>query len=434
MRAAGCGSLLFGYAAAIYGQESPLLVPRTTWEPAPPPPVSREQSPPASYQASSGASATSALVHDQVASFWGADPFEAFVNNPLQWGPFQLRPFASYRFTYGNGLNVTPGNQVKTALHEITPGAVLQSRHLSFRYAPTLKYYSADAFEDGVDHAASANANFGVGDWVFTLGHAFSKTRSTLIQTGAQTPQESHNTSLSAHYQYSDKTSFDFSLSQGIQEAEALNSSKSWSSMNWANYHWTDKTLVGFGVGGGYTKQDFGSDMTHEQLQARVGWTPSTKLNVNLNGGIEFRQFVDSQFDDQVNPLFGASVGYTPWEATTFSLSANRSVGSSLLDAQTTETTSISAGIRQRLLAVLHLDLFGSFMQQDYQGVAGQSADAELQTDRSDDILSFSANLGCTVFKKGDISVFYQHSKNDSSAEGFTYDSDQYGVQVAYHF
>ena len=204
--------------------------------------------------------------------------------------------------------------------------------------------------------------------------------------------------------------------------------------MNWANYHWTEKTLVGLGAGGGYTKQDFGSDMTHEQVQARLGWTPSTKLNLHLNGGLEFRQFVDSPFEDQVSPIFGASVGYTPWEATSFSLSANRSVGSSVLQAQTTESTSISAGVRQRFLEVLHLDLFGGFTQQDYQGFTAAGPLTTLETDRSDDILSFSANLGCEVFKRGDISIFYQHSKNDSTAEGFTYDSDQYGFQIGYRF
>jgi hypothetical protein len=422
----------FGISAAVNAEDPPLFPELTPAPASPTSPEALTSSRPASFYASSGATANSALVHDQAAAFWGADPIEAFISNPLQWGPFQLRPFGSYRFTYGNGLNVTPGNQVKTALHEISPGAVLQSRHLSFRYAPSLKYYSSDAFEDSVDHAASANANFGAGDWFFTLSHAFSKTRSPLIETGAQTPQESHNTTLSAHFQHSEKTSFDFSLSQSLQEAQALNSSKSWSSMNWANYHWTDKTLVGVGAGGGYTKQDFGADMTHEQLQARLGWTPGTKLSVNLNGGLEFRQFVDSAFDDQVNPLFGASISYTPWEATTFSLSANKSVGSSVLEAQTTETTSVSAGFRQRFLGVLNLDLFGGFNQQDYQGFA--TTGSTLETDRSDDILSFSASLGCEVFKRGDISVFYQHSKNDSSAGGYTYDSDQYGFQLAYHF
>ena len=34
-----------------------------------------------------------------------------------------------------------------------------------------------------------------------------------------------------------------------------------------------------------------------------------------------------------------------------------------------------------------------------------------LETSRSDDIVSFSANLGCRLFQKGDLSIFYQHSE-----------------------
>jgi hypothetical protein len=419
--------------------------------PAPETPMPEPGPPrPASFYASSGATANSALVHDQAASFWGTDPFESFANNPLQWGPFELRPFGIYRFTYGNGLNVSPGNPVTTALHEFTPGAVLQSRHLSFRYAPTLNFYSSDDFDDGVDHSASASANFGVDAWFFTLGYGFSKTSSILIETGGQTPRESHSTVLAAHYQYSEKTSFDFSLNQSIQEAESLNSSKSWSTMNWVNHHWTDKTLVGFGLGGGYTKQDFGSDMTHEQLQGRIGWHPGTKLSINLNGGLEFRQFGDSGIEEDLYPVFGASIFYTPWgyqrkprrgpldeevvSTTTFSLTANHSVGASLLAAQATETSRISAGVRQRFLEVLHLDLFAGLTIQDYQNVAVQGQETSLETSRSDDILSFSATLGCGVFKKGDISIFYQHSQNESSAEGLSYDSDQIGLQVSYRY
>lgn len=429
----GLGSLLFGISA-VHAQNSQDL-PELTRQPEPVP-VPRTIPQPLSAYASSGATATSVLVHEQAADFWGAETFETFLDNPLQWGPFQLRPFGSYRFTYGNGVSRSPGNQVTTAVHEITPGAVLQSRHLSFRYAPTLRYYSSEEFEDGVDHSASASAFFGVDDWFFNLSHSFSDSSSPLIETGSQTDRQSHSTALSAHYQYSEKTSFDFSLSQSIQESSALNSSKSWSSMNWINYHWNEKLVLGAGLGGGYTIQDFGFDMTHEQIQARVAWSPGEKLDFSINGGFEFRQFVDSPFDDQVNPLFGASIGYRPWESTTFSLSANRRVGSSLLQVQTTETTSLSAGIRQRLLEVLHLDLFARFSQQDYKGssTAGVEPGTDLQTERSDDILSFSATLGTRVFKKGDVSIFYQHSQNESTTRGYTYDSEQYGLQISYHF
>jgi hypothetical protein len=308
---------------------------------------------------------------------------------------------------------------------------LIRSEHLSLTYTPTLSYYSSDAFEDTVDHNVAANAYFGVGDWNFSLGHTYVKSSSPLIETGAQTPQESHSTGLTAHCQHSDDISFDFTLSQQIQEADELNSSKTWSLMNWLNYHYSDKTLFGIGVGPGYTKQEFGSDMTYQQLQSRIDWRPGTKLSVNLNGGAEFRQFDDENADNQVNPIYGASIFYTPIEPTTFSLSANRSVGASLVQAQTTESTRISAGLRQRIIQNFFFDAFGSFSTTDYQNFTQGGSPT---VDRSDEVTSLSLTLSTTVFERGTASIFYQRSQNDSSVEGFTFNSDQYGFQLGYRF
>jgi hypothetical protein len=431
--AARIGTLLVGMALPATAQDALIQAPPAVPTPAPSETFGNQRAP-ASFYASSKASVSSALVHEQEADFWGAAPFEEFLNNPLQWGPFQLRPFGAYRYTYGNGLNATPGRQEKTSIHQISPGVAIQSPHLTFRYSPSLSYYSNDAFENHVDHAASAAGHFGVGDWRFSLSHSFSKSSSPLIETGAQTEQQTHSTVLSALYQYSQKTSFNFNLSQNIQEADALNSSTGWSSMNWLNYHWSEETVFGIGLGGGYTTQDFGFDMTHEQIQGRVGWRPGAKLSFDLNGGIELRQFVDSPFDDQVNPIFGASVSYQPWEPTTFFLSANQSVGSSLLQTQTTENRGVTAGLRQRLLGTLNLDLFGGYSTVEYKGFGQVPTGNDLETNRTDDVLSFSATLGVTIFTKGNISIFYQRSENDSSTEDFGFTSNQYGFQIGYHF
>jgi hypothetical protein len=222
-------------------------------------------------------------------------------------------------------------------------------------------------------------------------------------------------------------------LSQNIEETQSFNEYTTWSSMNWAHYKWTDTVLIGVGAGGGYTVQDFGSDMTFQQLQGRIAWNPTEKLGFSLNGGMEFRQFVDSEFDAQVNPIGGASVSYTPWEPTTFSLSARHSVGSSVVRAQTTKRSTVSAGVRQRFLERFHVSLYGSYRHKEYTGLHTATVISEEAT-RSDDSVSFSANLGFRVFTKGDVSIFYQGSRNDSSFDNFTFTSNQYGAQISYHF
>jgi hypothetical protein len=436
-------SFLLGSFSSAIVQSQEYVEPLPSELPVPELPAVPEVPParPSSFYAAPAPAVTSAFVHDQEAAFWSAQGPEQLLADPLQWGPVQARPFATYRFTYGDGISAQPGKQETTALHQISPGLVLNSKYLTLTYTPTLSYYSSDAFDDTLDHAASLSFHGGYGDWTFGLGYSFSKTSQPLIETGAQTPQENHSTALSAQYRAAERISFDLSLSQNIQKTEALNSSRTWSSMNWLNYHVSEKTLIGAGVGGGYVDQDLGGSVggiaidqgansTFEQIQGRVDWNPSQKLNCNFNGGIEIRQFLRTSLEE-IYPVMGASVSYTPWEQTTFSILANRAVGASLTQAQPTENTTFSAGLRQRLLGKLNLNLFGSFGGIDYQTVEGPLA---LQTGRNDETLSFSATLGARFLNRGDISIFYQHSENNSSSEDFSFTSDQYGFQIGYRF
>ena len=378
-----------------------------------------------------GDPSTPSLPAPGVSEIPGQREVVQFLRNPFQWGPFQFRPHANYRFTYGNGINASPGQQEKTAQHQISPGLLLVSQHLSLNYTPTLTYYSSDAFEDTLDHAASITANYTYGDWNFGLSHSYTKSSTPLIETAAQTDRQAHSTGASAHWQYSDKTSFDFSLSQQIQSAEDedLNNSTQWSTMNWVNYHFSQKTDVGFGLGGGYVDMETGSDMTFEQIQARVGWNPGQKLRFDLHGGVEIRQFLDNDQSDLVNPIMGASAAYTPWEPTTFTLSASRSVDASFLQSQVVENTQVTAAVQQRLLGKLFLNLSGGFRTSEYQ-----ESGNEVQTDRSDDYTFVSAGLSTQILRKISASLFYQHSENSSSAEGFGFTSDQYGFQLGYRF
>ena len=414
--------LLSLLSVAAQAQDAPVIVP----SPAPAAPRPLSSRPPSSY-ASSPAPATSAIVHEQAASFW--EPLEIERISPFRWGPFQIRPFADYRYTYGNGLNAQPGQQENTALHRITPGITASSKRFVLTYSPSLSYYSNDDFNDSLDHLASVSSTFGYEDWVFGLNYSYSKTEPILIETGQQTPTKSHTFGFTAHYQYSDKTSYDFSLSRTSQKTD-LNDLKNWSSMNWLNYHFSDKTTFGVGAGAGFSDQTEGSNSIYEQIQGRIGWRPGPKLTLDLNGGVEFRQFMDSAADDDIFPLMGLSINYALFESTVLQLSANQSVGSSLLDGQITENTSVSAGFRQRLLRRLNFDLFARYGTTDYQSTTSAVATET----RSDEFTSISASLGATFREKGTISVFYERSKNNSSAEGLSYTSDQYGVQIGYRF
>jgi hypothetical protein len=357
---------------------------------------------------------------------------DQIVENPLRWGPFDIIPAINYRFSYSTGLPRAGllGADETTVQHAVAPSLTLQSKHLTLSYSPSLNYYAKGRYDDSVNHAASLSSSFGYGDWRFGLSHSYSAASRVLVETARQTDTERHGTALTASYQLSDKTSLDLTASQNISEASGLNSSKTWSTMNWFNYQVTDITLFGVGVGGGYSDVELGSDMTYEQIQARVHWAPRPKIEVDVNGGVDIRQFLgQSGSGDRVSPIIGASASYRPFDQTTVSLNADRSVSASLFADQITETTSFDLSIRQRFFERLQAGLSGGFRFVDYQ-----STSRLLEAGRSDDVTFFSASLGTRILKKGNISVSYSHSDNRSNREVFTYDSDTFAVQVGYRF
>lgn len=347
---------------------------------------------------------------------------------PLSWGPLRVRPHFDYRLYYATQVYVQPGERQDTVRHSLSPGLLLETAHLSVDYTPTLNYYSKGRFDDGVDHSVALNANAGYGDWRFTIGHEYSKSSQVLIETARQTDTENHTTTLNATYLYSDRISFDFNLNQTIVEASNFNSFRQWSTMNWLNYVLSETTTLGAGLGGGFADVETGSDMTYERVQARLGWEPGLKLSVDLNGGIEIRQFVDGN-SDRINPIMGASISYRIFDQTTLALEADRSVNTSLLQDQITENTSVSAGLSQRLFGRLNASLKVGYRTTDYQAASGS-----LVTDRTDETMNIGLTIGTAFLDRGFASIGYGHLENESSVDGFGFVSDQYTFQIGYRY
>lgn len=354
----------------------------------------------------------------------------SLLENPLQWGPFRVSPHPSYRFTYGNGVSRSPGNQQNTVLQQVSPGVSLASEHLVLDYTPSLYYYSNPAFEDSLTHSASVASRFGYGDWSFSISYDFFDGSTAVIETAQPTERQSHSTSLAALWFVSDRTSIDFSVGQSIELSESFNNSREWYTMEWLNYLIGANTSIGVGVGGGYSQMDLGFDMTYETLLGRLAWSPTDKISFSFTAGGELRQFLDfPNSDSHFNPTFSAALSYKPWKPTTFSLSANRALESSIYSLSVIETQGITAHFQQRLLERFSLGLSGGIRSTDYGAVILVE-----RFQRSDSYTFFSASLGTRIFANGSASIFFQQSDNSSNLAGFDYDTTQYGFQLAYRF
>ncbi len=353
---------------------------------------------------------------------------------PLRWGPFSAHPHLTYGLTYADGVLYRPGSTTTTILNTISPGLTIESAHLSIDYTPSLNYYAKGPYEDSLNHSANLLANFGYGDWIFRIEQAYQEGFNPTIETGTQTQTESHNTSITATWNFNANWFFDFSLSQQLLSSQGFQGRDQWSTMDWINYRLTPELSFGAGVGGGYSKVDIGPDMAFEQFQGRVSWHPSRKLSVNLNGGIEVRQFIDvAGSDDLINPIMGASILYQVFDHTSLFLAANRAVDSSFFANQITETASVSGGINQRLLQHFNLDVSLGYRNTEYKNTF-VFFNQFFTTARRDDYAYVSTSLGTTFLKKGTATVSYLHGDNQSTLQGYTYATDQISLQIGYRF
>jgi hypothetical protein len=361
----------------------------------------------------------------------------AVVSKPLfELGPVQFRPHLLYRFMYGDGIPAAPGQNFKTAIHEIYPGILLNlGSHWSLDYTPTLRFYSNRQFSDTTDHAVSLNGGVTSGSWVLGFGQSYISSSQPLLETGTETGQQSYNTALSAIYHFNDRTSLELGANQNflyLQQGpalEQLSDSKTWSTLDWFNYQFDPKFSAAVGVGFGYVDMTIGPNMTFEQLQGRVNWRPGEKLTLTLTGGAEDRQFLSGGASDLINPLYGVAGEYRLFQNTSFYVSGHRVVAPAYFQGQVTETSDVSGGFRQRLFEYLFLDLSGGYYFARYVTTV-----PALPVNREDHGTFFNARLSVPVLKRGTVAVFYQATQNTSNEAGFDVSSSQVGVDVGYRF
>jgi hypothetical protein len=357
----------------------------------------------------------SAAWADQTAGRW------------VQWAHLRVR----YSFTYSDGALARPGEQDATITQTVAPGIDIRLSDRWFvSYTPSITFYSSDRFRDGVDHMVSLTGSFDWSGWIFGIGQTAGWLSSrTFVETGAQTDQQSYGTSLSAGRALSSKVSLDLGLQQNIRLAAGFTDIWSWSSSNWLNYHPAPRFSYGPGIILGYTMVEPGTDMTFEQFQGRVNWQATDKLSFSVNGGVEIRQLLDTGLSDLVNPLFGASVQWRPFEVTTLSFHANHSINASYFSDQVTQNTTLGGSLNQRLLKKLALSVSAGYRTADYLAAAVGVGGV-----RQDETFYYNVRLSTRFLKNGTIGAFFGHTENLSNEADFAFDDNRAGFDIGYRW
>jgi hypothetical protein len=354
----------------------------------------------------------------------------------LNWGPVQLHPHLLYRFSYGDGIPVMPGQSAKTAINELSPGFLLVlGDHWRLDFAPTTRLYSSKLFQNTTDQAVALNGSTTYRNWDLGLSQNYASTTTPTIETASLTSQETYATAINATYHMSSAASLELGFGQNFLffdqnvAGQNLSNSRTWSTMDWLNYQFSPGFSAGIGAGWGYSEEQASPDTMDEQLQARITWRPGEKLTLKLAGGFQDQQFLDSNVPDSITPIFSLSAIYQIFDPTTITLAASQTVSPSYFQSQSITSTTLIGGLRQRLFGRVFLDLSGGYSVGSYSGTTATAASNSEQ-----DTSSLNARLTCPLLRGGTASVFYQGNWTSSSQPGFTYSSSQVGFELGYRF
>lgn len=376
-------------------------------------------------------SVTPPAVQAQLGENIGTNPFMPAPSDLFHWGPVTLRPHGSYELLYGTGLLSAPGQQHGSFVQTVSPGVLVNiGSHLTMDYTAGLTYYSSDHFQNAVNQAASLNWGTYYEDWSFGFSQSVDISDTPLIQTAAQTATQTYATAVSAGYRFNTLMSLDVSLSQAITTApQQFNNFDSWNATGWLNYEFFPRLDGGIGAGYGFDKVSLGPNMENENAQARVTWHVANKIDLVVHGGVEDVEYISGGVPNTVSPIYGASVQYRPFEQTSISLSADRSVTPSLFASQAAQGSSLSVALQQRFLKHFSVGVSGSYVTSDYIATL-----ASVEAGRSDSYYSIGASLGWMFLKRASVALTYQHGANTSTQSGFSFSSDQFGLSLAYTF
>ena len=371
----------------------------------------------------------------------------------MQLGPVDFHPSLLYQFIYGDGIPASPTNHLTTVIQEITPGLLLNlGSHWTLDYSPTLIFYSNPQFADSTSQNAHLNGHTQYEDWVFGLSQAFAYSDTPQSETEAQTKETSYATAFTASRQMGSHLSAQWSLAQTIASSSQISSSPfgnsqdlhAWVLSSGLNYQTEYK--LGFGINGavGYNAITPGEPMKFEQVQGTINWQVANKLSVLASCGVEDTQLMGRNL---VDPTFSAGINYQPFEQTSASLVASRSVAPALFENDVIVSTTINATFRQRFFQHFNFEVSGGYSTTPFVGFATVAAfnphqffppppltTTSVQQNRTDNARFARVSVGSTFRQRGTVSIFYSYTDTTSSLSTFALTSTQVGFEIGWRY
>jgi hypothetical protein len=195
-------------------------------------------------------------------------------------------------------------------------------------------------------------------------------------------------------------------------------------------YELRPKLSLGIGGTFGYTWVDNPStDQTYEQINLRLNYEVTAKLNLYASAGVEFRQF-DGNRDTYDSPVFGIGLAYHPFSGTNISLAAGRVIyPSGYVSNQDFGATYVAARFQQRLFHRVYLGLGAGYEHSNYF-----ATDRDVNATRDDDYWFIEPSVDVAITRWLSAGVYYLHREDSSNEDFFSWEDNQVGVRATVRF
>jgi hypothetical protein len=369
---------------------------------------------------------------------------------------FQYGLQITVRGVYDDNINISQTNRVSDYYFTIEPVLTLglgditghEENYIRLDYAPSLFLFVDHSENDAVQQLFHLEGQHRFARLTLTLGEEIALLDGTDLRTlsditspgghanldvSGRTRFQTYNTRIGASYDLTGKTF----LSSGIDslvtayDSATLFSSQMFSGNLFVNYRYSEKIVIGIGGTGGYDVVDNPNpDQTFEQANVRASYQATGKIALNVSGGVEFRQFENNSRGEYISPVFELSATYQPFDGTSVTLAGSRrTFNSGVLAGQDFAGTTITAGLRQRLVQRFYFAVSAGYQNSDYfSTVSGVMAN------RRDNYYFIEPALDFPITRFWTVGGYYLHRQNDSSFQSFKFDDNQVGVRTVLTF
>jgi hypothetical protein len=188
---------------------------------------------------------------------------------------------------------------------------------------------------------------------------------------------------------------------------------------------------VGAGVSGGYEQVDPPTpSQTYGQVNLRVTYDAGDKLQLTASGGVEVRQFDNTDQSDYISPVFNLGATYHIFDGTEIKVDGSRETfPSAVLAGQDYSSTTMTVGLRQRLLTRFFIGLTTGYENSKYFGaISGLSAT------RKDNYYFVQPSIDVALTRYWSWGIFYSRRQNNSADDTYSFENTQYGLRTLIKF